>query len=59
MNKKMIVISASITLTLMLLIIPLASAAVPRNISQDFTGTARMCDPDTDPKGVFIPGITK
>jgi hypothetical protein len=59
MNKKMIVISASITLTLMLLIIPLASAAVPRNISQDLTGTARMCDPDTEPKGNFIPGITK
>jgi hypothetical protein len=43
----------------MLLTIPLASAVVPRNISQDFTGSARMCDPTTDPEGNFVPGITK
>jgi hypothetical protein len=60
MNKKMIVISVSITITLMLLTIPLASAGVPRNISKDLTGTARMCDPTTEPEaGIFVPGITK
>jgi len=55
----MVVISVFLTLTLMLLVAPLAIAGVSRNISQDFTGTATMCDPNTDPEGYFVPGITK
>lgn len=56
----MTVLSVVLTLTLILPIIPLASSAeIPNNLSQDFTGTARICDPTTDPAGYFVPGLTK
>jgi len=56
-NKKLLILSIFLMIGAMLFIPAASSVGVQRNISQEFTATARISDPTTDPTGYTIPGI--
>jgi hypothetical protein len=59
MKKKILILSVSLLMLMMLATLIVNANGVKRNISQDFAATLTMCDPTTTPPGSFVPGITK